>query len=348
MADELSSKIETAEFLRSSGFSRWLRRQLRGVILPRVAANNRDAYGEQFDDASRNVEIAIEGLLHLFKNYPAKAIPVAFAIADWRLKYSGAARASREEQRYLVYTQHDRGIPFRPEDDTVYAYMVGQIAYIAKELARLASTRQMWRIVSGFTAMNELGVSTYRLFPSLTPRYWQHERLTLSVVQSIDEPVNCCPSLHIAYSIYMDNVAQFVIKPVRKKREVFDAIRFSTVAMFNSVLYTKQHSLIDVGFGILCAKLAFEGLFDFPFDNFLHVFEELKSVHPIPYDQIETCYHRALELYEESGDFSVAVGTYLETEGFPRIDPHLSTIEETGYFDTSLQKIVALNGGEDV
>jgi hypothetical protein len=312
-------EVKTALYQRSSAFSRLLRRQLRAVLLPRFAPEHREAYASQFDEASRNVEIAVEGLLRLGRRDLRKLYYVVEAIVDWRRRYHGTASATRNLDRTLVYTHHDHQIPFRPEADTLYAYMVGQIADIANELAAIVSADQMRSISDGVMEMNTVGCEAFAARPTFTPRFLDHDRLTLGVVQAIDDPINCCPSLHIAYSLYFDNLAEFLVKPFRRKREVFEAIRFCTIGMFNSVLYTKQHSILDVAFGVLCARIVFERRFDQPFNDFTAVFDELARSNPIPYGVIREMLDEATQLYHNEGTLARALAAYLDRHQHPTI-----------------------------
>lgn len=334
------SPVDTPEYRRSSRFSRLLRRGLRRAVLPRCDPQKRPAYATQFDEASRNAEIMIEGLLRLFRRHPAKAAQVMRALQHWRSRYYPMQLECRERMGYVIYTQHDRPIPFIPESDTLYAYMVCQISYVAGEIADVVSVRQMRHVADTFIALNVTALEAFRRFPTLMPRYTEHERLTLAVVQGIDDPTNCCPSLHIAYSLLLDNLAEFIIRPLRNKREAFEAIRYSTIGMFNSVLYTKQHAILDVAFGILCAQVVFDRAFDNPFNDFRDVLAGQASEHPIPYDEIIRIYGEARESYSEHGTLADTLGAYLHTHGYPRVrcDRDLGG----AWFDTVSRRLVDL------
>ena len=342
--DELAPPpVDTEEYRRSSAFSRLLRRGLRRAILPRCDAEKRPAYAEQFDEGSRNVEIMVEGLLGLLRRHPIKTAHILRALQHWRGTYYPMQNECRERLGYLIYTQHDRPIPFIPESDTLYAYMVCQISYVARQIAELVSVAQMRHVADTFMELNSTAIEAFRQHPTLMPRLTDHDRITLMVVQKIDDPTNCCPSLHIAYSMLLDNLAQFLIRPMRKKAEVFTAIRYSTIGMFNSVLYTKQHSILDVAFGMLCARLVFEKAYDYPYDDFTSSFAELQTQHPIPYGEIAALYHEACELQREHGSLSDTLGAFLRLHGYPRLrcDADIGH----AYFDTTTREVVDLPAG---
>ncbi len=333
--------VPTAEFARSSPFSRWLRRRLEAVIIPRSDPQYRRAYVEQFGDASRNVEIAVEGLGRLLRDHPFKSLLVLRTLSDWLFRYFGTQKDLAQTDRYLVYTEHDSHIPFQPEQDILYTYMLAQIAYIANELAEIASPTRMKHITEGFMEMNRLGVEAFSRFPSVMPRYTEHDRLSLRVIQHLDKPLNCCPSLHIAYSLFLDGVADLIVRPLPEKREAFQSVRYSTIGMFNSVLYTKQHSILDVAFGMLCAEMVFVRWFQRPFDNFVSTFPELASQHPIPYDEIERMYNEARQISRGGGGRSLAetLGIYLERHGYPLVG-HDEEIGPGWYYDVGRGEMV--------
>ena len=111
--------------------------------------------------------------------------------------------------------------------------------------------------------------------------------------------------------------------------------------MFNSVLYTKQHSLIDIAFGILCSKIVFENNFSEEFNNFFSEFDSLKKDHPkINYCEIKNIYSEALEIYQKKNNFSESVGLYLNNHGFIKIKSN-ENVNKT-YFDTKKRKIIQL------
>lgn len=325
--------IDTGEFRRSSPFSRALRRALAPVILRLSVPEDRAAFAPQLPEASRNVEIAVEQLARLLATHPIKAGFVVATIRDWLTRYFGAQRRVEDRPRILVYTDLDARIPFVPEEDTMYTYMIAQIAYVAGELCAVVSARDMRAIAAGFMEANRLGEEVFLAHPTVMPRFRDHDRLSLRVIQRLDAPVNCCPSLHITYSLLLDNLAAVVFAPHPERREAWDAVRYSTTRMFNSVLYTKQHSLIDVAFGILCARIVhqrhFAPRFGRPFDDLLGSFTSLAAAHPtIDYDAITAMYREALAIHERTGNLEATVGEYLRD--YPRLPPDADEAQRSG------------------
>ncbi len=333
--------VDTKIFRRSTAFSRLLRRGLRTFALPAFGREHRDAYAEQFEDASRNVEVAVEGTLQLVNRHFLKAMPILGGVGNWLTTYFGAQENAEDRDRYLVYTEHDHRIPFRPDQDVLYAYMVCQIAYLANELAEVLSRKEMKAFAGGFTALNEVGAEAFRAHPSVMPRFLGHDRLALRVVQRLDRPLNCCPSLHIAYALLLDNLARTLGDRTDALREALDSVRSVTLGMFNSVLYTKQHSLLDVAFGILCARIVFEERYEGVFDDLTRALPAMAADHPIPYDEIVTIYRSAWAMRGETEPLAETLGRYLQQHGYRTVPPDEDVAG--AYFDTRARAIVRVH-----
>ena len=312
-------KPQTKEYQDQSLFSKCLRYTLKYSVLPFSSKENKEHYKEQFTEASRNLEITLENVLKLVR-HPVKAISILKAIKNFSSNYLGSQKNIKNHEKYFVYTQLDNQIPFILEEDTMYAYTFAQFAYISNNLCKMLGKKEIKNIAASFSELNTLGAETFNKYPTLMPRFTNHNRLTLKILQKIDKPTNCCPSLHIAYSLLLDNISERKIKP--KSEEIFNSIRYSTKRMFNSVLYTKQHALVDIAFGILCAKVVFEKRFteNENFNDFLSEFDSLKSEHPkINYDEIKNIYSEALDIYKNTENFPESVGLYMKNKGFIKI-----------------------------
>ena len=313
--------VSTKEFSNKSFISNKIQALLKAIILPLSEPHMRPAYRQQFDQASRNAEILLERLGHLSIRHPIKAATVLKAIYDWQSSYFGAQKDTKDGRLYDVYTKKDRAIPFKPKEDIMYTYMLAQLAIVADEIASIINTAEMRNLVDGFMALNSIATEAFHQYPTVMPRYKQHDRVSLRIIQRLDEPLNCCPSLHIAYSIYLDNIAEDIILNRAGRKDVFEGIRYSTLRMFNSVLYTKQHALIDVAYGMLCAKIMYEDRYPRVFNDLADQFDRLQLEHPsIDYQQIHDFYKQGLIYLEQDGlSFTQALAKALEAGQFPVI-----------------------------
>jgi|GEM_PF-1877513 len=331
--------VDTLAFKEETLTGAILQKILRSIILPLSDPAKRAAYSGQFAEASRNVEIVVEKLFALAIGKPGIAWMTGGVIVDWLFSYHGAQRTSLDQARYVVYTEYDHRIPFFPGEDTMYSYMISQAVFFAHALSGIVTHAQFTNIVAVFCEANRLGSEIYNNEQTIMPRFTVHDRLSLSAVQMLDKPLNCCPSLHIAYSLLIDNFASIYIQSVHGKEKLFESLRYSTLRMFNSVLYTKQHALVDVAFGMLCAKKAFETKFDRPFDDLSAHFPALSRKNP------EIDYERILAIYLDISHSDKAGTGYLQTVreyfaacGFIKVpaDTDVNRI----YFETSKRNLV--------
>lgn len=317
----MNRAIETHEFKNKSLFSNQIQNVLKVVILPFSEPQYRPAYRNQFDLASRNAEIMLERLGRLSLRHPLKASLVMRAIVNWKSSYFQAQQETRSRTLYDVYTEADDAIPFHPEEDLMYAYMLAQLAIVADEIADIINYEEMKTVVQGFMELNAMATEAFHAHPTVMPRFTEHDRITLRIIQNLDAPLNCCPSLHIAYSVYLDNIAEEIILERAGKEDVFNGIRYSTLRMFNSVLYTKQHALIDVAYGLLCAEIMYERHYRHRFNDLTHEFGAMAQTHPeINYDRIRELFERSKFLLKRAeGDFTEALGLHLVEANYTRL-----------------------------
>jgi hypothetical protein len=335
--NECGEEVNIPQFKNPSTFSKALRHTLRATILPFCDKENRPEYNRQFDSASRNLELTVEGLLKLFARHPIKGTYVVTGVFDWLGDYFSAQKETAAMDRYLVYTQKDMRIPFRPEEDIMYVYMIAQIANIIKEAASILPKKDLRHLVETFQDANDMAVEVFKKHPTTMPRFKDHQRISLKFIQSLDAPVNCCPSLHIGYSMLLDNVAREIIAP--KKPETAASIRYATQRMVNSVLYTAQHTLIDVAFGMLCAKRVFEKRYNKRYDDLMYTFPKLQEKHPkIDYEEIRKVYEEGATALTHRQSLADVIGEYLTANKYPL----LGAQEDVNkcYFDTKRKELI--------
>jgi len=303
------------------------------------------AYLKQAPEAARNLEMMVEHLLRFGIKEPRKLGAVLLAASDWRSHYYSAQQETKDKPYFLVYTADDHKIPFKPEEDTMYAYMLAQVAYVAHKISKFLSARHLVYIAGCFQELNKISSEVYRNHQTRMPRFTDHNRISLKVVQWLDEPLNCCPSLHIAYSTLLYNIANHVLNLPARDEEAWESVKNSTYGMINSVLYTKQHALVDVAFGILAAKVIFERRFKkHTFNDLMDELPELQRRHPdIPYNKVEDAFHRGKALHRVHEDLASVVGKYLNEKGFPLLKPNGGQF----YYDEKRGVVVPINQAQN-
>ncbi|MDP3990184.1 MAG: hypothetical protein Q8Q01_03180 [archaeon] len=318
------SGLEIEIFKEHSLVSKGIETFLNRAVLPFTDEKLKEPYLDQFPTASKNFSICLEGLLGLTFRHPIKMLPFLKGINNWGTTYFKAQRKSLEGDCYLVYTQTDHKIPFIKEKDVVYIYMIAQLSYVVGEVANILPYNDMKIAVNSFIELNRIGTETYNSCPTVMPRYTDHDRFLLKIVQKIDRPLNCCPSLHIAYSILLYNIGKKVAGLPRRNPKAWESVETTAIEMFNSVLYTKQHSLADVAMGVEAAKMAFEKYYKgVKFDNLLHLFPKMQKDNPqIPYHEIERIHGLVDDLRTGKRDtLARIVKAYLEKNNYPLVKP---------------------------
>ncbi len=313
---------ELTPFQRRSWLSLPLRAVLRPIVLWRGGRRDRAAFRQQYPEAARNVEIALEGLLKIAASHPIRVAPILQTVAHYLRTYFGAQGSTRREKQYLIYTSEDARIPFRPEWDTFYVYMLSQISTLTHEVVGMSSFGQVRRVARTFQRLNSEGARVFHALPTRMPRLTQHTRLSLRAVQYLDAPLNCCPSLHIAYTVMIDNLFAWVLETERLRPAVWADVRTATLGMINSVLYTKQHSLVDVAFGILLARIVFTSSYpEHPFHDLTAQFDALQEENrDIPYGTIRSLLSRASELFAQEEDLARCARRLFQEQGYPYLE----------------------------
>ena len=120
-------------------------------------------------------------------------------IRDWNKRYFKTQKQKKQPDCYFIYTQHDHEIPFRPEYDIAYTHIIPHLIFTAKHLARWCPSEDLKQALSSFMHANDISQKVYITSQTTMPRFTDHDRLTRGIAQKLDEPLNCCPSLHITY-----------------------------------------------------------------------------------------------------------------------------------------------------
>lgn len=169
------------------------------------------------------------------------------------------------------------------------------------------------------------------------PRFVEHGRLTLKITQLIDGPYNCCPSQHIAYCMLMHNIANAL--PVFKRTKALEALNQASSYIIRPVLYTKQHALIDVAFGMHSARMAFEEIFNSKFDSLIGDFPQMaRRDDDIPYNLIAQRYREIEEMQVKGMSLADMVEKYFKFYNYPLVKPG----ENNAYFDLASRRVVRL------
>ncbi len=231
---------------------------------------------------ARLIRIFLKELIRFALKKPFKFIHSFGAMIYCGHIYFRAQRQTKNRVKHFVDNAGEDAIPYNGKYD--FYYLGVFIKFV--QVLRMAPGKY----IHLFSKASLLAEEVFLKYPTTVKRT-AGVRSGVKLIQKIDKSLNCCPSLHVAYAVLLFNIANtFKDKKFVRKLQTF------TVNVLSSILYLKQHAMIDISTGILCAKIAWE---DTGFNDLTSV---LKSKH-IDYGQVKGNYFKALKMYEEKGNF---------------------------------------------
>ena len=153
-----------------------------------------------------------------------------------------------------LLTELDTMIPFIPEMVWVYVSYIPLLLY---GLLKAEEKPLFYGITSAMVVSVVIASGMFLAFPAIYPRpdiLFQTDNITMLamwLVYYFDNPINCFPSLHVALSWV---IALFY---KRHKKPTRFVLMFWALAISVSVLFVKQHFLLDVGFGYVVASFSY-------------------------------------------------------------------------------------------
>ena len=197
----------------------------------------------------------IKGIMRKHSVFPpllvlATNLAVSFAT---RLITSGG-------ELYSIATDFDRAIPFLPGFIYIYflAFAQWAVCFVA---VMLLDDRASWRFCMAVTAGNLLSGIVFLVYPTvmtIRPEFAGGgaftEFLGKTIFAADDPPMNIFPSIHCLHSWGVMRML-FAVKRAPVWAKISNAV--FTVLVFLSVLFVKQHMLIDIPAGVLGFELGF-------------------------------------------------------------------------------------------
>ena len=157
----------------------------------------------------------------------------------------------------LPYTLVDHAVPLMPNTIWIYASM-----YPMMFICFFLVFHRLDILERGYKAFLVLQLITFLIFifyPVIYPRHLFPlptdmpfgTKFVFETIRKADQPINCCPSLHVANSFLC---SLFVWKAERKKGMA--CLAWSVIISF-STMSTKQHYFYDVATGTIFALMAY-------------------------------------------------------------------------------------------
>ncbi len=158
--------------------------------------------------------------------------------------------------RLLPMTAIDQWVPLLPVTFWIYAsvYFLIPVVYFLHD-----SSENLNKFFYSFFSVQLFSCTVFLLWPTAYPRELFPlpeglDPLTAGIanlIRGLDEPLNCCPSLHVSSIVLMSLIH------LDHDRKRFPALFGWAMAITVSTLTTKQHYLVDVISGLIIAGTAF-------------------------------------------------------------------------------------------
>lgn len=169
---------------------------------------------------------------------------------------------------YQIHSSIDGMIPFVPA--FIIAYFLWYFFLIGVGLYFLIHSKaDLYRTFFSINICMMVALSIYLIFPNyldLRPAYYAQDFFSqwVKMLQTVDNPVGVCPSLHVATSI---SLFAGIAKSVPfKENQIIKILTFILVFfIIISTVFIKQHSIIDVVCGLTLGIAVY--LFVYKFDS---------------------------------------------------------------------------------
>ena len=152
------------------------------------------------------------------------------------------------ERCHLIHAALDDRIPFREEFAVFYVGWYGLIVLSLGWFLRY-SIDSFRKLQTYIIITQAIAMVVYILYPSyqnLRPEVFPRENILTDVMAflyRIDTPTGVCPSLHVAVSV---GIASTWLREKKANPWVKAGIAIFCVGVCMSVLFVKQHSIVDV------------------------------------------------------------------------------------------------------
>jgi len=187
--------------------------------------------------------------------------------------------------RPVIYvdTDLDEKIPFTPSKVTVYigfvAFFVRPMDMLIKRLGFIKASRFLIDDVRYLTRMYRNAATVYSKILTTTHRPDYKEDIIFKTIHAADPHFLCVPSLHVTiaagtYAWYRKIFSSFDVLPEAEAKARLEEIKAQAIAIIESVLFVKQHSVNCIPTALYMLTSAFEPGF-FTIDDANKLIDEL-------------------------------------------------------------------------
>lgn len=168
---------------------------------------------------------------------------------------------------HIMYSRFDRYIPFVKEFVVPYllwyVYLFGAVIYFG-----FVSKHDFYKLEAMLASGMAIACTIYMLFPNaqnLRPAITQNDIFSLMIkhIYAFDTPTDVAPSLHVYNSVVV-HLSIIRSQKFRNNKRVKWASFISALTICASTVFIKQHSLVDVSWGLVLALLVFGVVYGLP------------------------------------------------------------------------------------
>ena len=184
-------------------------------------------------------------------------LPLIISLTSYLLAYQiPKVLVSLNRVHYLKFPIDDM-IPLFSPAIIIYILAFFQWSYTLMVVVK-QKTEKGYYIASAIVIGSLIGMATFLIYPTgvLRPTIEVNNVFDwiIDKIYTVDSIVNACPSFHCFCSLVVIKALR-QCEGVNKKCIIFNII-FS-ILVFASTVFTKQHYIIDIPFGLLLADIAF-------------------------------------------------------------------------------------------
>ena len=236
--------------------------------------------------------IEIQKLIRL----PARTVAAGHLCYLWYSTYFGAQKLARGRKAMRTDTYLDQRVPI--EEQAIYPYLFATIYLPASVLVLLNSLTNV-EFDSAIQAYESMILTAKNAFCCNPTRIKSREMLTHPVtklLQSIDGPTNCFPSLHVA----LVTLSYEILKNAKsQERSLLPAMKQSCIDICRATVKTRQHSILDVIGGIALSEQTYRKYFGGATDDLLSlILPELSDTESLTIKELIKQYDDPLQLLD--------------------------------------------------
>jgi len=184
-----------------------------------------------------------------------KTVGVSAFMCLFFLGYFWALRHPMFPVREMPWTRLDEAIPFQPAALPLYLSLW---IFVLLPPALIEKKRELWQFAGAAVGLAIVGLAFFLFWPTRVPawNYSGPESWAISRLKQIDATGNACPSLHVAYAVFVAFWCTRLLRAMEAPRTFAGIGWIWCAGILYSTMATRQHVAWDVAAGVLLGAIA--------------------------------------------------------------------------------------------